>query len=153
MYSINNWLFIGKYRDTLDQGILQEQGIGAMLQLAERVEHDGIASLYLPVEDGEPIPLNLLAKGLVFVEDQHAEGKKLLIACGAGISRSVAYSMAALREVEKRSLVDAFHKIHENHPAALPHPALLVSLGNYYPDEPPTKLLQAIHHIDHFPLK
>jgi hypothetical protein len=152
LHSINAWLSIGKYRDTLDQGSLQQAGIGAMLQMAELVQQPGIATLYLPVEDGELIPLHLLAKGLVFVEDQRASEKNILIACGAGISRSVAFAMAALREVEGLSLLDAFYTIQDIHPAALPHPALLTALCSYYPDEPITDILQAIHHIDHFPL-
>jgi hypothetical protein len=129
---------------------LRARGIGAMLQLAELVEQPGIATLYLPVEDGEPLPLKLLVKGLVFVEDQRRQNRNIMIACGAGVSRSVTFAMAALHEAEKLSLADAFFTIQAIHPAALPHPALLVSLCRFYADEPASEVLMAIHHIETF---
>ena len=151
MFSVNDWLHIGKYRDTLDLGYLQAVGIGAMLQLAELVKQPGIETLYLPVEDGEPLPLNLLVKGLIFMEGQLEQKNPILIACGAGVSRSVAFAMAALREFEGLSLVDAFHTIQDIHPQALPHPALLASLCRYYMDEPSREVFMTIHHIEKFP--
>ena len=56
MDKIRPWLYIGKYRETLDGRYLSAHNITAMLLLAELVEHPGITSLYLAVEDGEPLP-------------------------------------------------------------------------------------------------
>ena len=56
MYPIRPWLYVGKYRETLNRRLLHINGIGSMLQLAERVDQPGIASLYLPVDDGVPLP-------------------------------------------------------------------------------------------------
>ena len=150
MYAVNDWLRVGKYRETRDPGLLGAMNIGAMLQLAELVEQPGITTLYLPVEDGIPLSLNLLARGLVFVEDQYAAGKNILIACGAGISRAVTFSMAALREAEGISLVEAYRAINQVHPMALPHPALLESLCQYYPDESPNDLFYAAYGMERF---
>lgn len=33
MYAIRPWLYVGKFRETQDEQLLQRQGIGAMLQL------------------------------------------------------------------------------------------------------------------------
>lgn len=103
-----------------------------MLQLAERVKQPGIETLYLPVDDGEPLPIQLLEQGMSFVRAHKAQGRKVLIACGAGISRSVTFGIAALREEEGLSLPDAFRAIHSHHPEAMPHFALWNSLCQYY---------------------
>ena len=61
MDEIRPWLYIGKFRDTLSKSYLEAKSIQAMLQLAKKVEQPGITSLFLPVQDLEPIPLNLLS--------------------------------------------------------------------------------------------
>ena len=132
MNAIRPWLFIGKYRDTMNRDLLHAYGIGAMLQLAERVKQDGIAELYLPVEDGEPLPIPLLEQGVAFVRSQKAQGRNVLIACGAGISRSVTFGIAVLHEEEKLSLPDAFRVIRANHREAMPHFALWNSICQHY---------------------
>ena len=63
MNFIRNWLYIGKYRDTLDATLLAAHKIGAMLQLAEAVRQPDIESLYLAVEDGVPIADHYLQQG------------------------------------------------------------------------------------------
>lgn len=132
MFLIRPWLLIGKFRDTRDKAWLDEHGVGAMLQLAEAVRQPGIESLYLPVEDGVPVPVDVLKQGIRFVRDQKAQGRTVLVACGAGISRSTTFALAALSEDEHLSLLDAFREIHRKHPEALPAPALWDSLFDYY---------------------
>lgn len=135
MDQIRPWLFIGKYRETLDYHFLRSHGITAMLLLAELVEHDAITSLYLAVEDGESIPVDMLQKGIDFITEKKEQGDVILIACGAGISRSAAYAIAALKAFEDKALVEAFRVVKEAHPESMPHPALWESLCKYY-DEP-----------------
>ena len=60
MHPIRPWLFIGKFSETQDDVLLRRREIGAMLQLADSVKQPGIPSLYVPVEDGEPLPPDLL---------------------------------------------------------------------------------------------
>ncbi len=132
MQRINDWLFIGKYRDTLDGEYLRAHHIGAMLQLAERVKQPPIETLYLPVEDGEYLPHPFLMQGIEFIKTQHSAKHPLLIACGAGISRSATFCMVALHEIENLSLLEAFRQVKKQHPTAQPHPKLLESLCDYY---------------------
>jgi protein-tyrosine phosphatase len=141
MYQIRPWLFVGKYRETANRTILNTHQITAMLQLAETVEQPGITSLYLPVEDGEPLPYDLLAKGVTFVSQQKMAGSRILIACAAGISRSVTFAIAVLHDEEGISLLDAFHDIHSIHPDALPHYELWYSLCEYYHENVPLERL------------
>jgi protein-tyrosine phosphatase len=135
MNQIRPWLYIGKYRDTTDLLLLEAHQIGAMLQLAELVEHPGITSLYLPVDDGVPLPYPMLKKGVDFVKTQKDQGRKVLVSCGAGISRSATFAIAALKEIEGLNLSDAFREINLHHRETLPHPALWKSLCDYFREE------------------
>jgi len=141
MWQITDNLYVGRYRDTVNLTLLQAYNIDAMLQLAERIEQPGIEVLYLDVEDGEPLPAEKLRQGVAFVRDQLAAGRRVLIACGAGISRSVTFATAVLREEGGISLLDAFHDIHSIHPDALPHYKLWHSLCEYYHENAPFERL------------
>lgn len=132
MDPIRPWLWIGRYRETLDDALLQSAGISAMLQLAEPVRHPGIETLYLAVEDGEALAPATLRRGLEFVHHQRQQDKKVLIACGAGISRSATFSIAALKEAEGCSLAEAARTVRRAHPESMPHHTLWASLCSYY---------------------
>jgi protein-tyrosine phosphatase len=137
MHIIRPWLLIGKYRETIDHDLLARSGVGALLHLAARVEPPGITTLYLPIEDGEPLDAATLRRGVDFVLAQRAAGKTALVACGAGISRSTTFAIAALKEVEGLSLLEAARAVRRIHPGGLPHMALWSSLCAYYgePDD------------------
>jgi hypothetical protein len=137
MDPIRSWLYIGKYRETCDDSLLRAHRIQAMLQLAELVEQPGIASLYLPVEDLEPIPVAMLRKGIDFVRDHERQGHRVLIACGAGINRSTAFVVGVLKEVEGLDLRSAFHDVKRRHPEAMPHRPVWESLCAHYQEDVP----------------
>jgi protein-tyrosine phosphatase len=141
MYPIRPWLYIGKYRETCDPILLQEHGVTAMLQLAERVEQPGIVSLYLPVEDGQPLRPDLLQQGIEFVRTQQAQGRTTLVACGAGISRATTFALAAMKEAEGLDLREAWRQLRAKHPNAMPHPELWASLCAYYAEDVPLSVL------------
>ena len=103
-----------------------------MLQLAEKVEQPGITSLYLPVEDVAPIPVDLLGKGISFIRAHKNQNHRILVACGAGINRSSAFCAAALKEEEGLSLFDAFKEVKRHHPESMPHQPVWESLCKYY---------------------
>lgn len=143
MDRLRPWLYIGKYRDTLDRSLLAANRIEAILQLAELVEHPGITSLYLPVEDFEPLRPDLLRQGVDFVRAEKRAGRRILIACGAGINRSTAFALATLKEEEGLTLLDAFYEVKQRHGEAMPHPPIWASLCRYYQEDVPfEKLLQ-----------
>jgi protein-tyrosine phosphatase len=137
MDRIRPWLYIGKYRETLNPSLLAVNQIEAMLQLAELVEHPGIISLYLPVEDFQTLRPDLLRQGIDFVRAEKRHGHRVLIACGAGINRSTAFTVAVLKEEEGLSLLDAFRLVRQLHPEAMPHPPVWVSLCEYYQENIP----------------
>ena len=132
MYMIRPWLYVGKYSETQEEWLLRSCQIGAMLQLDEAVEQPGVESLFLPVEDGEPLQPETLREGIRFVQTQKSWGRNVLIACGAGVSRATTFAIAALKDEEKLSLLDAVREVHARHPEALPHPELWKSLCLFY---------------------
>lgn len=137
MITIRDWLYIGKYGETFRLDLLRSKQIGAMLLLAELVEHPTIASLYVPAEDGVPLsPIHLRA-GVDFILAQQQDSRKVLVACGAGISRSPAFATAALKEAENLSLAGAYQEIKKAHPDAFIHPKIWRSLCSYYQEDAP----------------
>lgn len=137
MGEIRPWLFIGKYRDTLQLAYLKSKSIQAMLQLAERVEQPNIVSLYLPVEDLAPISSEHIRQGVDFIRAHKAKGNRILVACGAGINRSSSFCAAALKEEEGLSLFETFKEVKRLHPESMPHEPVWESLCKYYNETTP----------------
>jgi hypothetical protein len=144
MYRIRPWLYVGKFRETQNNDWLKQCEISAILQLADSVKQPAILSLYVPVEDGELLPFERLKSGVEFVRLAKAQSSNVLIACGAGISRSASFAIcasqqrfaiAALKEEEKLTLLDAFQQVLAQHPQARPHLALWQSLCKYYDED------------------
>ena len=137
MNPIRPWLCVGKYLETLNKRLLAARHIESMLQLAHEVKHAGIESLYLPVSDGVPLPGHLLRRGVDFVLAEKRRGQTVLIACGAGMSRSVTFAVAVLREDEGLGLLEAVREVKRHHPDSMPHPVLWESLCAYYGEAVP----------------
>jgi hypothetical protein len=137
MDEIRPWLYIGKYRDTLDKNYLDLKSIKSMLQLADPIEQKGINSLFLPVEDLGPTSPALIKQGTDFILGEKEKGNKILVACGSGINRSTAFCVAALKEVEGLSLFEAFKDIKKKHSESMPHEPIWKSLCKYYNEETP----------------
>jgi protein-tyrosine phosphatase len=135
MDEIRPWLYIGRYSDTHDKEHLDFNSIQAMLQLAAPVHHAGITSLYLPVKDMSPISDHFFKDGVDFVRGEKEKGRKILVACAAGINRSTAFCIASLKEIEGLSLLDAFKEIKKNHSHSMPQEMVWESLCNYYNEE------------------
>jgi len=132
MDQVRSWLYISGIRDTRNLDLLQAAGIGAMLQLADEVKQPGITTLFLPVDDGASLRLDLLKRGVEFVRAQKAAGQTMLVACGAGVSRSSTFVVASLREEEGLSLAEALKQLYLNHRDAFPDAVLWRSLCQYY---------------------
>lgn len=137
MYLVRPWLYIGRYRDTQHLPHLNAHHIRAMLQLEELQVQPGMHALYLPIKDGVPLPENTFRRGLNFILLEHQLGRNVLIACAAGISRSVTFAIAALRETEGTPLVAAYGEIVKKNSMALPHPVLWRSLCSFYNEDIP----------------
>ncbi|MFZ4814759.1 MAG: dual specificity protein phosphatase family protein [Phototrophicaceae bacterium] len=135
MHKIRDWLYIGGYRDTADLDLLQTAGVGSMLQLADHRPQPGIATLPIIIDDGVPVSADKLALGIAYVRGEKALGKSVLVACGAGISRSTTFAIGVLKEEEGGTVLETFLNIRKHHPNALPHISLWHSLCQYYGED------------------
>lgn len=138
MHQIRPWLYIGTRKDSMNPGILHAHGITAMLQLAKDIECSGIRSKFLRIEDAEPLPPWHVKEGVEYVLEEERRRSTVLIACIAGISRSVTFTVAVLKELEGLSLSDALEDIRQHHPEAKPHSVTWESLCDYYQEDGPS---------------
>jgi protein-tyrosine phosphatase len=135
MDEIRPWLYIGDYDDTENQQELNLKSIRSVLQLEAPFRLPGINLLYVPVRDLFPIPAIQLKQGVEFVLAEKQKGNKILVACAAGINRSTAFCIAALKEAEELSLLQAFTEVKRKHRIAAPQELAWNSLCKYYNEE------------------
>jgi protein-tyrosine phosphatase len=88
--------------------------------------------LYVPFDDGTPVPEGVFEKVTPFMHEALSGGGKVLVHCQMGISRSTTMVLAYLIEYEGMSLPDAFRLVHQARPLVWPHMALIRSLAEHY---------------------
>jgi len=133
MNDVLPWLYVGSVQDAEDYAALKEAGIGAVLTLAWPISHpEDIAVKRVFFEDGEPIPDEVFYEALSFVRQQRRQGRKLLIACSAGVSRSPTIAIAVLHELEGYPLVKAFRTVLSRVHLAQPRAVTWSSLCRFY---------------------
>lgn len=135
MFKIRDWLYICGFPQAQDNKALTKEHIKALLLLYKPLQHSGIDILYLPVSEGVPLPKNVLEKGVHFVKAHQQKKQQVCISCGAGVSRSVTFGIAALHEIEGLTLREAFLSIRQHNPEAMPDHIHWQSLSTYYNDD------------------
>lgn len=135
MIEIRPWLCVGKHVEASNLALLEQHKITAMLLVHQSLKTIGIPLLFVPIQDGVPLRSDKLERGVAFIREQKSEGRNVLVACSAGISRSVTFATAALKLEEDLTLHDAFHALREKHPAALPDQVLWAGLCKYFGEE------------------
>ncbi|MCU0499950.1 MAG: dual specificity protein phosphatase family protein [Anaerolineae bacterium] len=132
MYQIRPWLYTGSYAHAQNHPLLQAHGIDSLLEVYRPIEYPDIVSLYLEVEDGFPLFKKNIQRAVEFIHEQQQQHKTLLIACGAGISRSSTFAILALREIEGLSLEEGFWVVRAANPQAMPDETHWESLRSFY---------------------
>lgn len=135
MHRIRPWLYVGSQRETENPEQLQAHEIGAMLQLHRHIPQEGITEKYLPVEEGYPLPKHSIEQGIQFILDEKAAGRAVLVACGAGVSRSVMFATAALKVAENLTLPEAFSEVLKLHDKAMPDELHWKSMNEYFGED------------------
>lgn len=136
MTQVNDWLNIGNIYDLEAMSRYgEENSIHAVLNLAENLGIKNKSTLYLPVDDGVPLSSEHLVQGLEFLLDHYHYGHQILVACGAGVSRSATFCTVLLKEVKNLSLIEAFKILKARHAKALPHPELWKSVCEFYEEK------------------
>lgn len=135
MFQIRDWLYISDYPTASSPKLVKTQDIEAILQLFEGFEMDGVATHFIPVSDGLPMTKAMIQEGIDFICNQRAKERKLLISCGAGVSRSVTFSIIALKEIEGLSMEEAYRAIRETHEKALPDHVHWQGVADFYGED------------------
>ena len=93
----------GRVRPDEDIHRLAQAGVSAVVDTRAEYQDDpqqmaaeGIALLLLPTPDTYPLSIEQLQEGATWVNDQIAQGKRVLIHCEHGVGRSVLLTAAAL---------------------------------------------------------
>lgn len=132
MKQIRDWLYVASFPAASSKLTRESVNIQAMLQLFEEIKIDNIETLFVQAQDGIPLTEDEIKQGVNFVKQHHEEGDVVMVTCGAGISRSVTFSVAALHEIEGLSLPEAYASIHKVHPDAMPDQTHWESITKYY---------------------
>jgi protein-tyrosine phosphatase len=98
--------------------------------ISRRYRRGGV-SWVVPVACGA-VRVALLRHGADFVVAHREAGQTVMVACGAGTSRSTSFAIAALKEAESYTQREAAHVVRRAHPGGMPHVALWESLCAYY---------------------
>ena len=142
-------LYIGNARLIQYIPSLQGEGISSILKLHETPPERPSNTFRLfdcPIPDGEPILANTFDSWLDFLGSEISQGHKVLVICGAGISRSSTAVLAYLTSTGQ-TLPDAYRLLCARHPSTSPHPLLWESLIHYF-DLPYTRLDIFQWHMD-----
>jgi hypothetical protein len=138
-------LFVGSYAALGEIDGVRALGIQSVLRLDDLYGRGDLqwpaefTLLDMPIDDGQAVAEALLRQGTAFIHTQRQAGKKVLVHCIGGISRSVTFTIGYLMEYQGMRLADAFSLVVFHRAVAYPHPALLNCLIEYYrpPDETP----------------
>lgn len=125
-------LAIGSLSEAADPRMLEQLGIDAVVSLLPVGFSAGEARLTLPIPDRVALSSETIRTVTAFIEHQRLSGRKTLLHCQMGISRSPALAACYLHEYGDYSLADALSEVSRARPLADPHPALLASMATHY---------------------
>jgi protein-tyrosine phosphatase len=131
---ITETLAIGGLEDLMDFSRLVDERVEAVLQLHDAHEEAlvplPVELLQLEVEDRRTLDRRVLTQGVRFIRRQQLAGRRTLVCCGAGLSRSPSFVAAFFYE-DGMDLEKAFALIRQRR-AIRPHRRLLQSLHEHY---------------------
>ena len=120
-------IYVGNYKFALDADLLIKEGITHILNcgngLKNFYENDHIFKyLYIPLYDSESQKLEkYLEKSNNFIKEGSENGNKILIHCGAGMSRSITLCLMYMIIVKKYKFSDAYKIVKEKRKCAVPN--------------------------------
>lgn len=124
---------VGAMSDALDDLGLQAKRIGAALSLSPVALDVAVAHhCLLEIKDRVALPHEAIAAAVAFIAEQVREGRRVLIHCEMGVSRSPSLAICYLHECCGMSIETAIGHVKSVRPSADPHPALIASIREYY---------------------
>lgn len=136
MSKITDHLFIGSLDDAFNDEFLDSNGITCIVNVAselnipERVRHQ---YLWLGVDDDSETDdiTRILPKTLNYITSNIDSGRKVLIHCLEGKSRSVCVGLAYLSLVQCIDPLNALRKVQASRPCAIPWPRYFEQTTSY----------------------
>ncbi len=125
-------LAIGSRVSAENKAALLNHEIGAVLSLTATTPGLQIPQHTVLIQDRIPLPGAAIQDCMEFIEDQQRQGRRVLIHCEMGISRSPAIAACFLHESLGLPLTEAHYLIKRQRPIAEPHPVLVASIQEYY---------------------
>lgn len=108
-------IYVGSQHGLLGKLRLRLAGINATVNLREEYDYEDRrlafdTYFYIPVTDETPVTIEQLHKGIVFIDDQITQGKKVYVHCASGVGRSVMLVVAYFMQ-QGMTYDDAFAKV------------------------------------------
>jgi len=133
MHFVTPDLAIGRRVDAEDGQNLVAHGIQAMLSLCPVMRPEGIAcQLSVDVKDRAELPAEAMQEAVAFLRKQIQAGRRVLVHCEMGLSRSPSIVVAYLHAVHGMPIDSAVALVKERHSMATPHPLLLASIRAHF---------------------
>jgi len=116
------------------QEIFSGYGFNAQLQCAGGFDNwldDYVEVKLLPFDDAAPVPELTFEEAQKWLIHQWEQGKKILISCTAGESRSVSMAIGLLHAREEGAFLTISKEVCSLVQGAYPHPAVLISVAGH----------------------
>ena len=161
---VTSQLAVGSREDAENSAALADYGIDAVLSLVPLARPAAVVrQLSLALPDRVALPGALIDEAVDFLLDQTARGRRVLVHCEMGISRSPSIAAAYLHLAQGVDLYEALCLVRAARPIVEPHPTLIASLlthfgthdeptdlsGNENPLGPSPRAVAAIHRLTH----
>jgi histidinol-phosphate aminotransferase len=115
---------------------LRQQDIGAVLSLT-RLDPPSppLPHGLVEIADRRALSGDDISAATAFIKTHVDAGRRVLVHCQAGISRSPAVTLCYLHEFAGRSIDEALAQVKAGRPQADPHPTLLASIRAHYGED------------------
>ncbi len=126
-------LFVGGIKDAERLAADNSAGITAVISLcAEQIapKHRDIKYVRIPIEDARPVTLRQFEAVMSAIEE-HIRSGKVLLHCGAGMSRAPIFASAWIHRCGYLHIESALLEIAELRPTIDPSPVLLKSVKEH----------------------
>jgi len=126
MDEVFNGIYVGTESDAGDESILRKHGVDTVVSLTHSQPDTGdITRVDVPMVDGPQNSYQAFAEAEETVIEQRENGRRVLVHCSAGSSRSPSVAAAAITRLSDTTLNEAFNQIIEQRPKTDPHDALV----------------------------
>jgi protein-tyrosine phosphatase len=126
MDEVFNGIYVGTESDASDEPLLRKHGVDTVISLTHsNLETGDIIRIDVPMVDGPQNSYQAFAEAVETVVEEREDGRRVLVHCSAGPSRSPSVAAAAITRLSDTTLNEAFNQIIEERPETDPHDALV----------------------------